>query len=195
GGTRNRKDAMNLLLIVQEHAGEAGGGGLFSINPGLMIWTVVIFLALLAVLGKFAWKPILGALEARERRIQDILDAAARDREEAERLMEENRRQLAEARQQAQQITAEGRQAAERIRQEMLERARAEQEELLARARQELDRERERALETLRRDAVDLSLAAAAKLVEKRLGSEDDRRIINEYLDRIGASRQGVEVG
>ena len=103
---------------------------------------MVIFLALLAVLGKFAWKPILGALEARERRIQDILDAAARDREEAERLMEEHRRQLAEARQQAQQITAEGRQAADRIRQEMLERARAEQEELLARARQELERER-----------------------------------------------------
>nr|PZN89609.1 MAG: ATP synthase F0 subunit B [bacterium] len=184
---------MNLLLIVQEHAG--GGGGLFSINPGLMIWTVIIFLALLAVLTKFAWKPILGALEARERRIQDILDAAARDRAEAERLMQEHQRQLAEARQQAQQITAEGRQAAERIRQEMLERARAEQEELLARARQELERERERALEALRRDAVELSLAAAAKLVGKRLDSEDDRRIITEYLDRIGASRQGVEVG
>src|SRR5690606_2457981 len=156
--------------------------------PGLMIWTVIIFLALLAVLTKFAWKPILGALEARERRIQDILDAAARDRAEAERLMQEHQRQLAEARQQAQQITAEGRQAAERIRQAMLARARAEQGERLDRAGQGRERERERAREALRRDAVGLSRAAAAELGGKRLDSGDDRRIITEYRARIGAS-------
>ncbi|MBI4410554.1 MAG: F0F1 ATP synthase subunit B [Gemmatimonadetes bacterium] len=176
---------MNLFTIVlQEH--EAGGGGIFDINTGVMFWTVVIFLTLLVVLTRFAWRPILGALEARERRIQEILDAAAQDRVEAERLLEDQRRQLAEARQQAQQILAEGKQASERVRQELLERAKAEQEAMLARARQELTQEKERALEALRREAVDLSLAAASKLVERRLNAEEDRRLVRSFLERVG---------
>ncbi|HLU26193.1 MAG TPA: F0F1 ATP synthase subunit B [Longimicrobiales bacterium] len=181
---------MNLLSIV---LAEGGSGGLFDINTGLMIWTVLIFLGLLAVLTKFAWRPILGALEARERRIQEILDAAARDREEAARLLEEHRQQLAEARQQSQQIIAEGRQAAERVKQELLEKARAEQEALIERTRQELERERERALEALRREAVDLSLAAASRLLETRLDSEQDRRVVREFLERIGNDHVRVE--
>lgn len=182
---------MNLLSIVLAQNG--GGGGLFDINTGLMVWTVVIFLGLLAVLSKFAWGPILGALEARERRIQDVLDAAARDREEAARLLEEHRQQLAEARQQSQQILAEGRQAAERVKQELLDQARAEQEALVARTRQELDRERERALQTLRRDAVELSLAAASRLLEARLDTDQDRRIVREFLEQIGNDHVRVE--
>ena len=114
---------MNILAVMlQESGGETFP--LFSLNTGVMIWTIIIFLGLVLVLGKWAWKPILGALEARERRIQEILDAAARDREEAEKALEEHRRQLAEGRQQAQQILAEGRQAAERVKQDMLEAAR-----------------------------------------------------------------------
>lgn len=184
-------ESMNLLSIVLAQNG--GGGGLFDINTGLMVWTVVIFLGLLAVLSKFAWGPILGALEARERRIQDVLDAAARDREEAARLLEEHRQQLAEARQQSQQILAEGRQAAERVKQELLDQARAEQEALVARTRQELDRERERALQTLRRDAVELSLAAASRLLEARLDTDQDRRIVREFLEQIGNDHVRVE--
>jgi F-type H+-transporting ATPase subunit b len=181
---------MSVLFLVAEQA-EAGGGGLFNINLGVSAWTLIIFLALLAVLAKYAWRPILGALEERERRIQEALDAAARDRAEAERLLEEQRRVLAEARQQTQQILAEGRQAAERLRQEMLERTRAEQEELLAAARRDIEREREQAIEALRREAVDLSLAAASKLVQKRLDTEDDRKLVRDYLSRLAAG--GVE--
>ncbi len=177
-----------ISMALQEAAEPAASGGLFTINGGLMIWTIVIFLALVVVLGRYAWGPILGALEARERRIREILEAAAADREEAARVLADHRRQLAESRQQVQQLIAEGRQDAERVRQEMLEQARRQQEEMLERARQDIERERERAIDDLRREAVELSLAAASRLIEKRLGSEDDRRIVEEYLSRVEAA-------
>lgn len=175
---------MNILSIVAQEA-EQAQPSLFSLNLGVSAWTVVIFLILLAVLAKFAFPAILGYANAREHRIQEVLDAAARDREEAERLLAEQRRELTEGRQQAQQILAEARQTAERARVEILERARVEQEEMLARAKQEIERERERAADSLRRDAVEMALAAAGKLIGERVGSEEDRQLVRDYLGRI----------
>ncbi|MBI4543990.1 MAG: F0F1 ATP synthase subunit B [Gemmatimonadetes bacterium] len=181
---------MNLLWLVVKEAQAEGGGSIFAINPGVSFWSLVIFLALLVVLTRYAWRPMLGALEARERRIQEILDAAARDRAEAERVLEGHRRQLAEARQQAHEILAEAKQATERVRDDILKRARAEQEQMLARARQEISRERERALEAIREEAVELSLAAASRLIERRLESAEDRKLVREYLEQVGRSRE-----
>lgn len=180
--------AMHVIgwVILQEEP-----PGIFDLNWGLSFWTLVIFGVLLAVLYKFAYPFILGAVEARERRIQEVLDAAARDRQEAERLLEEQRSQLTEARQQVQQLLAEGRQAAERLRGEMLEQARQEQEALLERTRQDLARERELALAALRDEAVDVSLAAASRLLERRLDAAEDRTLVREYLSRAVAAGNG----
>lgn len=175
---------MNILSLVAQEA-EQAQPSLFSLNLGVSAWTVIIFLVLLVVLAKFAFPVILGYANAREQRIQEILDAAARDRAEAEKALADQRRELMEGRQQAQQILAEARQAAERVRAELLERARTEQEELLARARQEIEQERERAADMLRREAVELALAAAGKLVGERVGSEDDRQLVRDFLGRI----------
>lgn len=181
---------MNILwMMLQE---EPAGSGFFSLNTGLMFWTVIIFLVLVAVLTRYAWRPILGALEARERRIQEILDAAVRDRDEAQRLLEEHRRQVAESRNQAQQIVAEGRQAAERVRHDMLEEARRQQEEILERARQEIGREQEAAVAAIRREAVDLSLAAASKLIERKLDTAEDRRFVQEFLGEVTPANSGA---
>ncbi len=178
---------MNILAVMlQENGGE--NFPLFSLNAGVVIWTLVIFFALVLILGRFAWRPILGALEARERHIQEILDAAARDREEAEKALAEHRRQLAEGRQQAQQILAEGKAAAERVRQELLETARRQQDELLARARDDIRHEREQAVDQIRREAVDLSLAAASHLMERRLDAAEDRRLVQDYLASLEQS-------
>jgi F-type H+-transporting ATPase subunit b len=178
-----------LAAVVQEPP------GLFDINTGLSAWTIIIFLILLGVLYKFAYPHILGAVEARERRIQEVLAAAARDRLEAERLREEQNRQLAEARQQVQQILAEGRQGAERIRDEMLEQARTEQGALLERTRQELARERELAMDALRQEAVELALAAAGKLLGRRVDAAEDRALVRESLAHAGTARNGGGVG
>lgn len=178
---------MYLLSMIAQEAAEHAQPSIFNLNLGVSFWTVIIFLVLLFVLAKFAFPVILGYANARERRIQEILDAAARDREESERLLAEQRRELAEARQQGQQILTEAKQAGERLRQEMLERVRAEQEQLIAQAREEIIRERELALDAMRREAVELSLAAAARLIGQRLDTDRDRAIVREYLDRIGA--------
>lgn len=183
---------MNILSIVAQEA-EQAQPSLFSLNLGVSAWTVVIFLILLAVLVKFAFPAILGYANAREQRIQEILDAAARDRLEAEGILEKQRSELLEARQQAQQILAEARQAAERLHAEFTERARAEQGEMLARARLEIERESERATDMLRKEAVDLALAAAGKLIGERIDAKEDRALISSYLGQI-ESRAGVKV-
>lgn len=181
---------MNILMILlQEHAAETAEHtpSVFQMTANVSFWTVIIFLVLLGVLLKFAFPPILGYAAAREARIQQALDDAKAQREEAESLLAQQREQLAQARSDAQQVIAEGKQAAERVRQELLEKTRVEQQELLERAKAEIAREREQAVEHVRREAVDLAIAAAAKLVGAKVDADSDRRIVSDYLDSIGS--------
>ena len=193
---------MNFLWLVlqethapaAEQAGEhAQSFGVFQLTQSTMTWTLIIFIILMVILMKFAFPPILGYAAAREKRIQDALDESKRQREEAERLLETQRQELAKARGDAQQLIAEGRQGAEKIRQELLNRAKAEQEELITRAKADIEAERLKAVESVRREAVDLALAAAAKLVGQRLDSENDRRIVNDFLNRVGEQPAGAK--
>lgn len=188
---------MNLLIsIIQEHAPAAAehaeSPNVFALTANVSFWTVIIFLILLFVLAKFAFPPILGYAAAREKRIQEAIDEAARQRAETERLLEEQRQLLASARNDAQGLISEAQKDAERVRRDLLERARVEQEEMLARARREIDDERARAIESLRREAVDLAIAAASKLVEKRVDAQEDRRIVTEFLAHVD---KGAAVG
>ncbi len=173
-----------LLTVQEEHA-----AGPLTVEGGLMIWTVLIFLLLLFILKKFAWPAVLGAVEAREKALEQQLADAERSRAEAAKLLEEHRRLLAEAKGQAHAIVVEARQLAEKERAVLLEKAKQEHEELLARARREIAAERDRAVAELRREAVDLSLAAASKLIQKRLDSETDRKLVLEYLATLDAGR------
>jgi F-type H+-transporting ATPase subunit b len=182
-----------LVGFAQEHGAEGGGGGLFTINVGLMIWTVVIFAGLLAVLWRFAWGPILAALEAREKGIQNSLDEAKSRQEEAAKLLEEHKAQLADARRQAGEILAEGREAGDRLKKELEGKAREESEAILTRARAEIEREKEAALDTLRKESVDLALAAASKLLHTKLDDDQDRKLVMEYVDAISAKSSGAE--
>ncbi len=186
---------MNLMwMALQGTEPAAEAPQVFNLSPGTSFWTLVIFLILLFVLVRYAFPPILGYAEARERRIQESLDEARKEREEAAALLEQQRQELAEARQQVQQLIGEGRQSAEKVRQEMLRQAREEQESLLERARSDIEREREKAIESLRREAVDLALAAASKLVHERLDAEDDRRLVRDYLARLTTGDGGEAV-
>jgi F-type H+-transporting ATPase subunit b len=174
--------------------GEGGGGGaLFSINPGLSIWTVAIFLILLAILWKFAWGPILGAVEAREERIQGALDESARKQAEAQRLLEEHKQQLADARRQAQEIIAEGKAAGEKVRRDIEEKAREEGQALIERAKREIEREKESAISELRRESVELAMAAAAKLMHEKMDADRDRRLVTGYVENL--TREGTTGG
>jgi F-type H+-transporting ATPase subunit b len=188
---------MNLIFaLLQEHAPAAAehaeSPNVFAFNPGVSGWTLIIFVILVIVLAKFAFPPILGYAAAREKRIQEAIDEAARQRAETEKLLEEQRALLVSARTEAQGIISEAQKNAERVRREVLDKAKAEQEELLTRAKREIDDERVRAVDALRREAVDLAVAAASKLVEKRLDTQEDRRIVTEFLSHV---EKGAAVG
>jgi F-type H+-transporting ATPase subunit b len=181
------------LLAQEEHGG--GGGGLFDINPGIFIWTWLIFVVLLLVLRKWAWGPILGALETREKRIQDVLDGAAHERGEAAKLLEEQRKLLDESRDQAQQILADSRKAGERVRAEIVEEARKQGDQIVGRAREDIERERDHALELLRREAVDLSISAASRVLSREVDSSENRRLVEDYLESLTGESRGDQKG
>ena len=165
---------------------EGGGGGLLTVDGGLMIWTLIVFGLLFVVLKRYAWPQILGAVEARERKLEEQIAETARLQDEARRLVEQNQKALADARGQATALLAEAKSQSERERAAAVEKTKAEQDELLARARREIAAERDRAIGELRSEAVDLSLAAASKLVGERLDSEADRKLVTGYLASLG---------
>jgi F-type H+-transporting ATPase subunit b len=178
-------------LLAQEHAAPAGGGGLTSLQVNLMFWTLVIFLILFYLLRRFAFPPIFKAVEDRERALQEAIDGAKRDRDEAARLLEEHRRQIENARGEAQRFIAEGRATAEKMRADMLEQSRREQQEILERARREIESERDRAIAELRREAVDLAIAGASKVVEQNLDNSANRRLVEGFLSSVSAGGDG----
>jgi F-type H+-transporting ATPase subunit b len=170
-------------LLLQ--AAEEVPKGPFTINPGVSLWTLVVFLLLLLALGKWAWPAILKAVEEREKKIQAQIEAAEKANQEAQRVLADYRQKLAAAKGEAQELLAAGRAAGEKLREEIMTRARAEHEELIGRARREITAEREKALADLRREAVELSLAAASKVIEKNLDTEADRRMVQDYLSSL----------
>ncbi len=183
--------AVVAALLVQPHAAWAQGGAegttpLFTVNLGTTVWTGIVFLALLGILWRFAWGPILQAVEARENGIQSKLDEAASRNEEAARLLAEHKEQLADARRQANELIAEGKAAGEGVRTEIEEKARAEAQAILDRARAEIGRERDQAIDALRRESVDLALAAASRLMQEKLDQDKDRELVERYLTEMG---------
>jgi F-type H+-transporting ATPase subunit b len=167
----------------------AGGGGLLTVDGGLVFWTLAVFALLFFVLKKYAWPELLGAVEAREKALQRMLDEAEQNRVESARVLEEHKRLAAGAQAEAQDLIAKAKGVAEKERAALLARARQEQDELLARARREIDDEKQKAVLALRREAVDLALAAASKLVEQRFDNDADRRLVTEYLATIEGTR------
>lgn len=179
--------ALPLLALAPEPL-LAAEGGLFDINAGLAVWVLAVFGILMLILRRFAWGPILAAVNAREERIRSALDGADETRSEAEALLAEQRERLMAARKRAGEIVAEGRSAAEEVRAGIEAKARAAADALVERAKAEIARERDAALEELRRESVDIALRAASHLLSERLDRESDRAVVDRYLSQIGAS-------
>jgi F-type H+-transporting ATPase subunit b len=180
--------ALLSLAAVPAGAQEEGGRpNLLEPHAGLMFWTLIIFVILLVVLSKFAFKPLIAAVEARERSLEEAIEGAKRDREAAAQLLAEQRAQIERARGEAQQFIAEGRAAGEKLRSDMLEQTRQQQEELLARARREIDSERVRAVADLRREAVDLAIAGAGRVIERNLDDQANRQLVESFLSSVTA--------
>jgi len=174
------------LARAQEHAGEAvGGGGIFSLNLGLVLWTWILFLVTLGILVWKVFPAISGGLEERHRKIQGAIDEARAAREEAQALRVEQQKALEAARDEAQAMIEKARAAAENVKKELLAEAKRGQEALLADAHREIEQERLKLREEIRRDAVDISLAAAERLIRKRLDADENRRLVEQFLSEL----------
>ena len=146
--------------------------------------------ALLLALRKWVFPAMFAAVEARERALEEAIAAAKRDREEAQRLLEEQRKGIDAARADAQRLIAEGGKAGQKIRTEMIEEARHQQQEILERARQEIGAERDRAIAELRREAVELAIKGASKVIERNLDDDTNRKIVEEFLSDLQKAKR-----
>jgi F-type H+-transporting ATPase subunit b len=174
-----------------KHEAEEVNRALFRPAMDLGIWTLVVFLLLLFILGKFAWKPMLQGLEHRERAIHAALHEAQQAREEAARLRGQLEEQLRHANDQARQILDEARRAAERTTTEMV----AEAHKKIQAEHERLQREMNLAYAQARRDlqieAAQLATLVAAKVIRRQLNHDDHRQLIEETLAELRQTSDG----
>jgi F-type H+-transporting ATPase subunit b len=154
-------------------------------DPGLFIWTIITFLVLLALLAKFAWGPLLAALDTRQQAIRKSLDDAEQAKQELERLHQESALIIRKARVDADGIITESRADAERLREEMRQKARAEADGIVRNAERQIQLETARALQQIRHEAVELSVMIASKIIQRNLSKEDNERLIEEALKQV----------
>jgi len=162
---------------------------LVQVDPGLFIWTIVTFLVLLALLAKFAWRPLLEALESRQSAIRKALDDAQQAKQELERVNQESAQIVNRARVDAEAIITQSRSDGDRLREEIRQKARTEADHIVKNAERQIQLETSRALEQIRREAVDLSVMIASKIIQRNLSKEDNQRLIDEALKQVESRR------
>lgn len=177
---------LGILLALQEPAAEAGTPtSPFEVNFGLFFWTLIVFVILLLCLWKWAWPAILKATADREEKIKAQLAEAERMNTEAKAALAAAQKQQMDAQHQAQHLLAEAKTAVDKERASAVEKLKADQDALLERTRRDIVSERDKAIADLRREAVDLALGAAAKVIGQRLDSDADKKIVLDYLARV----------
>lgn len=181
--------AITLTAVPALASETEGPPDLLAPNAGLMFWTLLIFILLLIVLSKFAFKPLFAAVEAREKALEDAIEGAKRDRAEAEQLLSQQRAQLEAARTEAQSIIADSRAISEKMRGDLLAQTKQQQEEMIEQARRAIESEKADAIAMLRREAVDLAIAGASRVIEKNLDSASNRQIVDSFLASLDGAK------
>jgi F-type H+-transporting ATPase subunit b len=163
---------------------------LVQVNPGLAIWTIVTFLVLLWLLAKFAWRPLLQALEARQEKIKKSLDDAEKAQQELERLNRESAEIIKKAHVEAESIVAKSWAEAEKLREELKQKARNDAEAIIREARNQIETETGKALRQIRSEIADMSVMIASKLIRRNFTKEDNSDLIEETLKQIEAGNR-----
>ncbi len=173
----------NILLGVL--ASGSGGGSLLDVNPGLIIWTIVTFLILVFILKKVAWKPILSALDQREKDIKDSLEKAEKAKEDAQRILDENQATLAKAEEESKKIIEQSRSYAENLKEQMLKESKEQSKKLIEDAAEEIDRRKDSAFEELKDQVAKIAVNAAEKIMKQNLDAEKNKHIVDNYLKDV----------
>lgn len=159
--------------------------GLLSPNPGLIFWTAVTFLLLVFILSKVAWKPIVAALNEREKSIQSAIDRAEQAKAEAEKTLAELKAERAKAQAEAEKIVGDAKAYAEKIRAEILDKANAEARKTLDDAKAEIELAKRRAMTELKDVVADLAIEAATKIIQHNLDAERHKNLIARVINEL----------
>jgi F-type H+-transporting ATPase subunit b len=159
---------------------------LVSPDPGLFIWSTVAFLILFFLLSKFAWKPIVKALDERERSIEDALSKAEMAKVEMAKLISENEDLLKEARLERDSILKEAKEIKDQIINDAKEQAKTEGAKLIEKAKDEITNQKLAAMAEIKNQVSSLSLAIAEKVLRKQLEDQDKQQaLVNDLLQEV----------
>ncbi len=152
---------------------------------GVIFWTVVTFLVVLFILGKFVWKPIIKAIDEREKSIKEDIEKAQKSREEAEELIAKQKELLEEARKESSMMFEEGKRAAEKVRVDMLEQAKRAEREIVEQGRKKVEQEARIAIQGIKEQTADLAIAAAKKLIVSSMGEKEQKKLVEDYIKEL----------
>src|ERR687894_1515463 len=183
-------ETLTSTLVFATEAGGEEDGGSFLVSPGigLMVWTLVLFGVSLFILWKVAFPRIGEALDKRQRAIEDSIETSERVRREADKLLQEYRERLAEARGQADEIVARARKTGEAAESEIVAEARAKREEMMEQTRRDIEAETRRAIQEIRAEVADLTIAATEKVTRRTLNADDQKRLVEDALAELDFS-------
>ncbi len=173
-----------LSLSVIAMASE-GGGSIIDVDPGVVFWTIVTFIFLLIILKKFAWKPILTALDQRETAIKESLEKADRAREDAQKVLDQNQANLAKAEEESKQIINQSRAYAEKLKEQMIQESKEQAKKIVEEASAEIQRNKDAAFDELKAQVVEIVIQAAEKVLKENLDQETQKKIVNKYIGEI----------
>jgi len=170
---------------TEAHGGTSAPNPLVQLDPGLFIWTILTFLILFFVLAKFAWKPLLLALESRENTIKSSLEDAEKAKTELERLNVESEEIMAKARSEAQTIRVEAKSAAEKIKADVMIQAGEDAKKIRDEAQKQIKVEKAKAISEIRQEVVNLTMRVAEKVIRKNLSKEDNQSLIEDSIQHL----------
>ena len=181
--------SLTVLAGAAQAASEAGhaqeGSPLLRFDPGVGIWALVVFVLLLLLLKKYAWTPILEALDAREKSVRESLEEAARIQSESAKLAQEQAKLLAESRAQANQILQNAREAGEALKKSLETAAQEEKQRILASATTEIEAQKRAAVSELRKTTAELSIGIAEKLIRQNLDDSKNRALVDQLIQEV----------
>ena len=158
------------------------GGGLLSFNTGFAIWIAISLIVFLLIMTKYAMPPIMAALEGRETKIRESLEAAEAALLKAEAISKDNEKALREAEQKAHQIRKEAKEDAERIRTERVAKAKDEAEQIIEQAKLDIEQEKQSALLALRQEVAHLAIQSASVIIDAELDEEKNKKLVDNYI-------------
>jgi len=171
----------DFLLIGADVNADVGG-----LHIGNMIIMIIFFIALLAILKKVAWGPLMNVMEERENFVANEIDLAEKNRKEAEEANEKANAQLNETKEEAQKMIADAKAAGEKQQADIIESARQEAARIKTTATEDIQNEKEKAMQELQDQVASLSVLVASKVIEKEIDLEDQEALINDYIKEVG---------